>query len=409
VAEILTAIDVGTTKICTLVAEVAPRERPRVIGVGVVPSHGLRKGSIVDVDEATQSIARSIAEAERVAGYSIPTAYVGIAGNHISSMTSRGVTLVGRGDRMITALDAQHAMDDAQNIAIPHNRQVLHAIARSYTLDGQDGIRDPAGMVGYRLEVEAHIVTAATASIQNVVNCVRTAGVEVISLVLQPLASAEAVLRAEEKQMGVVLVDVGGGTTDIAIYMEGSVWHTQVLTIGGDHLTNDIAVGLRTPFEVAEELKTRYGHAIPDEIGAEEMVDVNSFGDGARKLVARQDIAHILNARADEMIGLVLREIKRTGYDGLLAAGLVLTGGSAELAGLKDLAEQRLQIPVRVGLPRGLGGMGAKIKAPAYATAAGLLLWSARDEGPGRSGAPEDPIRHIWSRVKEGFRLLLAR
>ena len=407
--DMLAAIDVGTTKICTLIAEVSPRERPRVVGVGVVPSQGLRKGAIVNVEQATHAIAQSVAEAERVAGYSVQSACVGIAGSHIAGLTSRGVTLVGRGDRMITAGDAQRAMDDAQTIAIPHNRQVLHAIARSYTLDGQDGIRDPTGMVGYRLEVDAHIVTASTTSIRNLVNCVHSAGVEVGDLVLQPLASAEAVLRPEERRMGVVLVDIGGGTTDIAIFVEGSVWHSQVLAIGGDHLTNDIAVGLRAPFATAEELKVRYGHAIPADIDQSEFVDVTAFGDGTRRTVARRDIAHIINARADEMLGLILREIKRTGYDGLLAAGLVLTGGSAELNGLKGLAERQLQIPVRIGLPRGLGGMGAEVKGPAFATAAGLLLWTMREDAPARTRGSDNPWQNLWRRLVEGFRTLLAR
>ncbi|NLS77266.1 MAG: cell division protein FtsA [Chloroflexi bacterium] len=408
--DIIASIDVGTTKICTLIAQVDARERLRIIGVGIVPSRGLRKGAIVNVEEATQAIAQSIQEAEQVAGYNISSACVGIAGSHISSITSRGVAMLGRGDHPIVQEDINRAMEAAQTIAIPHDRQVLHAIPRGYIIDGQDGVRDPIGMIGYRLEVETHIVTASTASIKNLVNCVKAAGIQVSGLVLQPLASAESALRPEEKQMGVVLVDMGGGTTDIAIFMEGSVWHSLVLAVGGDHITNDVAFGLRTSFDTAEELKVRYGHALPSQVSPEEMINVSAFGDGASKPVSRRELCHIINARAEEMVDMVSREIKRTGYDGLLAAGVVLTGGTAELAGLPELFQERLKMPVRVGTPRGIGGMVAKLKEPAYATATGLLQWASKSEP-----AVKQRLRAVsgggrfWAQVKEWLRLLSAR
>lgn len=408
--EIVVGIDVGTTKICTVIAEINPREQLRIIGVGIEPSRGLRKGMINDMEAAAKAIGRSIAKAEKVAGYSIESAYVGIAGDHISSVTSRGRTTVGNGDRPITTADIARVMEEAQAIAIPHDRQILHALPQSFALDGQDGIRDPTGMVGYKLEVQAHIVTASVTAIRNLVNCVQSAGVSVNELVLQSLASAEAVLRPDEKHMGVAIVDIGGGTSDISIFMEGSVWHSHVLPVGGDHLTNDIALGLRTPFNTAEELKVRYGHALPIEIDADETVDINAFGDGTREIIARRDIASLINDRISEILDLILREIKRTGYDGLLAAGLVLTGGSSDLGGLKDLSRNRLALPSRIGIPRGLGGMAAQLKAPAYATAVGLLLWGARYGSPnGRSYQTTNRWQEIARFMNGLVKKLLAR
>ena len=379
--ETIVGIDVGTTKVCTLVAEVDEREKLRIVGVGVVPSQGMRRGVITNIDEATQAIARSVEEAERVSGHTIQSAYVGVGGSHISSLNSRGAVVIGRADRPITQEDVNRAMDAAQAIAIPHNRQIMHAIPRQFTVDGQDGIPDPAGMFGVRLEVEAHIVTATATAIRNLVSCVQAAGIAINELVLQSLASAEAVLRPDEKKMGVVLADIGGGTTDIAIFIEGSVWHTLVWGVGGDHLTNDIAVGLRTPFGTAEELKTHYGHAVVEDIDSQEYVDINTFGDNPRQSASRRDLATIITARTEEMFEFILREIKRSGYDGLLPAGLVLTGGTAELGGVTELAATRLQMPVRIGMPTGVGGMVAKVSGPSYATAVGLLLWGL-EHGP---------------------------
>lgn len=408
--DIICAIDVGTTKICTVIAETNARERLRVIGIGIEPAQGMRKGMITNIEEATRAIAQSIAKAERAANYRIESAYIGITGEHIASITSRGRTSVGNGDRPITNADINHALDEAQAIAIPHDRQVLHALPQSYALDGQDGIRDPIGMVGYKLEVQAHIITASVTAIRNLVNCVQSAGVAVNDLVLQSLASAEAVLRPDERQMGVALVDIGGGTTDISIFLEGCVWHSHVLPVGGDHLTNDIAIGLRTPFAIAEELKVRYAHAVPSDIDADERIDINAFGDGARQMVLRADIAAIVHGRTEEILELVLREIKRTGYDGLLAAGIVLTGGSSDLSGFKDLARHQLDLPVRIGMPRGIGGLAAKLRAPAFATATGLLLWGAKyGVPPQRRFRPQTRGQEIMYNIGEWLKKLLAR
>ena len=389
----IVGIDVGTTKICTLVAEVDEYDSLRIVGVGAVPSRGLRKGVVVNVDEATSAISASIEKAERVSGYKIESAYVGVAGGHIASVNSRGVVAVSRPERGITQDDIDRALDAAQAIAIPYNREIIHVIPRSFIVDGQDGIRDPLGMVGYRLEVEAHIVTGASASIHNLVKCVQGAGVGIDGLVLEPLAAGEAVLTSTEQEMGVVLADVGGGTTDIAIFIEGSVWHTVVLATGGNHLTNDIAVGLRTPFTAAEEIKKIYGYALATQV-EDEPIDVFAFGDSPRQTVSRRFLAEIIEARTEEIFTLILREIKRSGYDGLLPAGIVLCGGTSELAGIKELGRNILQLPVRVGSPNHLEGLVDVISSPAYAASVGLLLWGLRQEATSRSGKEKKGLHH---------------
>jgi cell division protein FtsA len=398
----IVGIDVGTTKICTLVGEVYGDGQLRIIGAGVVPSRGLRKGVVVNVQEATDAIRASAEKAERFSGYEIASAYVGVAGQDISAINSRGVVGISRSDRGISEADIERALDAARAIAIPHNREIIHTIPRGFVVDGQEGVKDPIGMQGIRLEVEAHIVTGSSTSVSNLVRCVRQAGVKVDDLILQPLASGAAVLKETEQEMGVVLADVGGGTTDIGIFIDGSIWHTVILGTGGEHLTRDVAVGLRTPFSTAEELKTRYGHAVPATLATDELIEVASFGDGARQPVSRMQLAEVLEARAEEILTLILREIKRSGYDGLLAAGLVLCGGSAELAGFKDLAQQVLQLPVRVGAPHDLQGMTDGLESPAYATAVGLLLWGMRRTQQDRLGDRRPPQRGpLWRRIQE--------
>ena len=374
----IVGIDVGTTKICTLVGEVSDDRQLRIIGVGVAPSRGLRKGVVVNVQEATEAIATSVQKAERISGYKVANAFVGIGGGHVSAINSRGVVAISRAARAIDHGDIERALDAARAVAIPENREIIHTIPRGFLVDGQEGVNDPVGMQGIRLEVEAHIVTGASTSVSNLVKCVRDAGVEIGDLILQPLASGEAVLKESEKDMGVVLADVGGGTTDIGIFMEGTIWHTVILGTGGEHLTRDVAVGLRTPFSAAEELKIKYGHAMPRTLTTDEVIEVTSFGDGAREAVSRLQLAEVLEARAEEILSLILREVKRSGYDGLLAAGLVLCGGSAELAGLSELAGQVMHMPVRVGKPHDLQGLTDVLESPAYATAVGLLLWGMR-------------------------------
>jgi cell division protein FtsA len=380
----------------------------RIIGVGMAPSRGLRKGVVVNVHEATEAIATSVRKAERISGYEISNAYVGIGGGHISAINSRGVVGISRSARGISESDIERALDAARAIAIPHNREIIHTIPRGYTVDGQEGVKDPVGMQGIRLEVEAHIVTGASTSVSNLVKCINETGVEIDDLILQPLASGEAVLKETEREMGVVLADIGGGTTDIGIFIEGSIWHTIILGTGGEHMTRDVAVGLRTPFNTAEELKIKYGHAQPGSLATDELIEVTSFGNGARQEVSRLRLAEVIEARAEEILSLILREVKRSGYDGLLAAGLVLCGGTAELAGFKDLAQQMLHLPVRVGIPHDLQGLTDVLESPAYATSVGLLLWGMRHVQTGESDhKPRRPPSLFWIRVRDWLRAFL--
>ena len=396
----IVGIDVGTTKVCTLIGEIDDADNLCIVGVGVAPSHGLSKGVVVNVDEASRSIADSIEKAERVSGYTIESCYLGLAGKHISSLNSRGVVAVGRGERLIAEDDIDRALEAAQAIAVPHNREIVHVIPRSYTLDGQKGVHDPVGMVGFRLEVEAHIVTGAVASIRNLVQCIDSAGVVVNDLILQPLASSEAVLTPEERQTGVVLVDAGGGTTDVAIFVDGSIWHSVVLPVGGSNLTNDLSVGLRTHFATAEDLKIKYGHVLPELVDPDDMVDVPAFGEGESQSVSRRQMAQILEARAEEMYAMIMNEIKRSGYEGLLPVGLVLTGGTADLRGFKELGREMLQLPVRVGRVRNISGLVDAVSSPAYATAVGLLLWGVRR---GTSERRTQKRRGRWADLYQRF------
>ena len=405
----IVGIDVGTTKICTLVGELYEDGQLRIIGVGVAPSRGLHRGVVVNVNEATEAISASVQKAERISGYEITSAYVGVGGRHVSAVNSRGVVGISRSARGISQYDIDRALDAARAIAIPHNKEIIHTIPRGYVVDDQEGVQDPIGMQGIRLEVEVHIVTGASTSVSNLVKCVRAAGVEIDDLILQSLASGEAILKDSEQEMGVVLADIGGGTTDIAIFIEGSIWHTLVLDIGGEHLTRDVAVGLRTPFNTADELKIKYGHAIARSLATDELIEVSSFGNGARQSVSRLQLAEVIEARAEEILMLVLREVKRSGYDGLLAAGLVMCGGSAELAGFKDLGQQILQLPVRVGKPHDLQGLTDVLESPAYATAVGLLLWGMRHTPSEEQETPR-PFRipgELWPRIRNWFRAFL--
>jgi cell division protein FtsA len=403
----IVALDVGTSKVCTLVGEAHPNGQLRIIGVGVTPSRGLRKGVVVDVQEATEAIKASVYKAQKLSGHEITSAYVGIGGGYISATNSKGMTAISRSERGITHLDVDKALASAKTIAMPYNREIIHAIPRDFILDGQEGVRDPIGMHGVRLEVEAHIVTGASTSVNNLVKCVRDAGLEIDELILQPLASGEAVLREEERDLGVILADVGGGTSDIAVFIRGSIWHTHILQIGGQHFTRDVAVGLRTPLRTAEELKINYGQAQASTLEMEELIEVRGFGDGMRQSVSRLHLAQILEARAEEILLLTLQEIKRSGYDGLLAAGMVMCGGSSELTEFSDLARNVLQIPVRVGRPYGPQGLTDVLESPAYATSVGLLLWAMR-HGQEEVQTPVVREESIWlKRVRDWLRAFL--
>ena len=410
--EIVVGIDVGTTKICTLVGRIE-EQSIYILGSGVEPSEGIKKGVIVDLAAASQAITRSVHKAEQTSGVEITGAMVSLAGAHVSSINSRGVTAVS--GETIDEVDIARALDAARAVAIPHNREIIHVIQRGFTVDGQDGVNMPLGMHGYRLEVEAHIITASEATVENLRQCVGSAGVEVLQFVLNPLASGDVVLSNTERQMGVAVCDIGGGTTDLAIYVDGHVWHTMVLAVGGNHITNDIATGLRLPLAQAEEIKKKFGYALKSGVGVEENFTIKAFGEDTPVQINRQDLAHIIEARVEEIFTLTLQEIKRSGYDGLLPAGMVLTGGSSALPGMRTLASQVLGLPVRTAGPEKLAGMADQLKSPAYSTGVGLLYWAAAlgDEdlpaprGRSRRGGPRREVQVNLDPVKDWFKRLL--
>ncbi len=375
---VIVGIDVGTTKICVLVGELDRDGKLNIVGVGTCPSQGLRRGVVVNIEETVTSIAAALDRAERLSGKKIMSAYIGIAGSHIASENSKGFVAISPSQRDIVQNDISRAIEVARAIALPGNREVIHVIPRGYVVDGQEGIKNPIGMSGFRLEVETHIITGAVSSIQNLIKCVHKAQVEIEDLVLEPLASSEAVLADGETDLGVALVDIGGGTTDIAVFADGAIWHSVVLPIGGNLITNDIAIGLRLPFAVAEELKVTYGHGDPATIADDDMIDLSHFMPDCLDLVPRKLLAEIIQARVEELFDMVHEEIKKSGYDGLLPAGLVITGGCAELPGVLEIAGKTLDLPARIGSPLGLHGLADSISRPAYATAVGLLLWGLR-------------------------------
>jgi len=371
--EILVGIDVGTTKVCTLVGRVEDDKSIRILGVGIEPSEGIRKGVIVDLAAASQAITRSVKKAESTSGLEITSALVSMAGAHVSSVNSRGAVAVN--GAVIEQYDIEHALDQARAVAIPYDREIIHVIQRGFSIDGQDGIRNPKGMRGYRLEVEAHIITASGATVDNLRQSVGAAGVAIQQFVLNPLASGEVVLTEQERQMGVAVCDIGGGTADLAIYVNGDVWHTMVLAVGGNHVTQDIAHGLRLPFEQAEDVKKQQGYAVRSGVGPEEYFLIRPFGEDRPVQINRQELAHIIEARIAEIFSLTMQEIKRSGYDGL-PAGMVLTGGTSALPGIKRVASEVLKMPVRTAQPGNLSGLVDRLNSPAYSTGVGLLRWA---------------------------------
>jgi cell division protein FtsA len=366
-------LDIGTTKICAIVAEITETGSLNVIGVGSSPSRGLRKGVVVNIESTVESIKKAVDDAELMAGVEIHSVYTGIAGGHIAGENCKGVVVLKKQE--VTREDVQRAVDSARTMAvIPQERRVLHVLPREFMVDDQDGIRDPVGLLGTRLEVNVHIITGAVTSAQNLIKGVNRAGLDVVDIVLQPLASSEAVLSPEEKELGVAMVDFGGGTTDLAIFLDGSVRHTAVLPLGGQNLTKDLAIGLLTTQSEAEKIKLQYGIARADLLQGHQMVEVPSVGDRPPRMFTRRDIADILEPRVEEMFELVRREIARAGYEGMLGAGVVLTGGTSLLEGMLDAAEKLLNLPARRGVPGGVGGLRDIVSNPIYSTGVGLLL-----------------------------------
>jgi len=370
---IVVGIDIGTTKICTLVARLEGDTDMRILGVGIEPALGIKKGNVVDISTATQSISRSIEKAQRTSGLEIESALVSLAGSHVMAMNSRGV--VGISGGVISQEDVDRALEAAMAVAMPHNREIIHVIQRGFTVDGQEGIQSPVNFSGFRLEVEAHIITAAAATVENLRQCVNRCNVDVLQFVLNPLASGEVVLNKPERDMGVCICDIGGGTSDLAIYINGDVWHTDVLPVAGNQITNDIAIGLHISPEQAEQIKKQYGHAITGEVGEGEFFTLRTFGDDQPKQISRRELAYIIEARVEEIFQLLHQEVRRSGYENLLPAGMILTGGTSQLPGIRQLAADVLNMPVRVARPENLVGLVDQLQSPAYSTSVGLLKW----------------------------------
>ncbi|MFQ3566769.1 MAG: cell division protein FtsA [Aggregatilineales bacterium] len=369
--DLVVGIDIGTTKICTIVGEVRPDDI-FVVGLGLEPSRGMRKGVVTDMTQLSAAISASVHKAEKSSGYDISRAFISVAGSHTASINSRGaVGLVNT--RGVRVDDMDKAIEAARAIAIPHNREVLHVIPRSYSLDGQEHVRSPLGMHGFRLDVEVHIITVSSTSVANLEQSIQAAGVYPDRFILNPLASGDAVLTEQEREMGVVVIDIGGGTTDLGIFIEGTVWHSAVIAVGGDTITNDITHWMHVPFEVAEAVKLQHGHALEKGVNPIETFLVQPFGEGMPTEVKRSDLAMVIEARVTELFEFVHTEIKRSGYDGLLRAGAVITGGCALLPGIREVAAQVLGCPVRIAKPERITGMADALRSPAYSTSVGLL------------------------------------
>ncbi|MDD5038290.1 MAG: cell division protein FtsA [Dehalococcoidales bacterium] len=396
------AIDVGTTKVCTIMGDIDDKGALRILGVGIAPSHGIQKALVVSVNDAREAIRESIRRAEKTAGYRLESAYVGVTGRHINSVNNRGIISITRSDQLVRPSDLKRVLEVAKSINIPSDHRVLHVIPRDYALDGQAGVKNPVGMHGFRLDVETHIVTAAINSIQNLTKCIRGVGVDIDDLVLEPLASAEAVLTEEERQKGVLLADIGGGTTDVVIIKDDSVYHSSVIPIAGYQVTRDISLGLGLSYELAEEMKKKYGNVMFDEGRGETDVTVTTDGHS----VSYNDLSEIIRVRIDELLRLMVLELPRADYAKLVPAGLVLTGGCSNLPGIAELGSAVTRLPVRVGVPVNLYGVSDVLQDPAYATSVGLVLWKMRNQSTksSLSGTDGISVRSFFSRLFKMFR-----
>jgi cell division protein FtsA len=376
----LVGLDVGTSKITAIVGEAGDEGELDIIGIGLADSKGIRRGVVVNLEAAVESIKKAIDEAELTAGVEIDSVHLGLSGAHVKAFNSRGVVAVAGKNREITREDVRRALDAAKAVALPSGREILHVLPQDFVVDEQDGIGAPVGMTGSRLEVNVHVVTGSASSTQNVVACVNRAGVAVLDTVLEQLAASESVLTHDEKELGVALVDIGGGTTDFAIFERGSLWHTGVVAVGGDHFTNDIAVGLRTPIPDAEKIKRRAGCALSSMVDEDETMEVASVGGRKPRVMARRILSEILQPRAEEIFHLLWDEIRRAGFEKSLNSGIVLTGGGAMLEGMAEIAEQIFDLPIRRGAPGGIGGLSDHVASPAFATAVGVVMYAHRNQ-----------------------------
>lgn len=398
---LVVGLDIGTTKICAIVGNLTP-DGIDIVGIGTSPSKGLRKGVVINIDSTVEAINKALREAELMAGCEIKSVFAGIAGGHIKGLNSQGVIAIK--NREVSKEDLRRVIDAAKAIAIPMDREVIHILPQEFIIDDQDGIKEPLGMNGVRLEAKVHIVTGAVASAQNIIKSCQRANVDVGDIVLEQLASAEAVLASDEKELGVALVDIGGGTTDIAIFVDGAIKHTSVLSLGGNHLTNDIAVGLRTPTAEAEKIKQAYGCCLTSMVGKDETIEVPSVGGRENRVLSRQLLAEILEPRVEEIFTLVNREIVKSGFEDLIASGVVITGGTCILPGMPELAEQIFNLPVRRGVPKGIGGLTDVVNSPIYATGVGLVKYGSRHmQATNFTIGQENLFDKVVRRMKEWF------
>ncbi len=401
IKNLIVALDIGTSKVAAMVAELFPDGRMDIIGTGGHESKGLKKGVVVNIEATVNAIQRTLEEAELMADCKIERVFTGIAGSHIKSFNSTGMVAIK--DKEVTPIDVERAIETARAMPIPTDQQVLHILTQEFIIDGQDGVREPLGMSGVRLEVKVHIVTGAVSAAQNIVKCVRRCGLEVNDLILQPLASSLAVLTEDEKELGVCLVDIGGGTSDIAVFREGAIRHTAVVPIAGDQITNDIAMALRTPTAEAEELKVRHGCALRQLAEAGQMIEVAGVGDRPPRMLSRQTLAEVVEPRVEELYSLIQQVLRDSGYEELLSSGIVLTGGSAVMQGMVELGEEIFHMPVRLGIPRYTGSLSDVVRSPRYATGVGLLLEGVVQTQRGLIARQGGSLKQVAKRMRQWF------
>ncbi len=399
---LIVGLDIGTSKVVAIVGEIKPEREIEIIGIGSHPSRGLKKGVVVNIESTVQSIQRAVEEAELMAGCEIHSVHAGIAGSHIRSLNSHGIVAIK--DHEVAYGDVERVIDAARAVAIPADQKILHILPQEFIIDEQEGIKEPVGMSGVRLEARVHMVTGAVSAAQNIVKCVRRCGLEVDDLILEQLSSSYAVLSDDEKELGVCLVDIGGGTTDIAIFTDGSIRHTAVIPIAGDQVTNDIAVALRTPTQHAEDIKVKYACALTQLAADDETIEVPSIGDRPSRRLSRQTLAEVVEPRYEELLTLVQAELRRSGFEDLIPGGVVLTGGSSKMEGLIDLAEEVFHMPVRLGFPQYITGLVDVVRNPIYATGVGLLLFGSSNRATQMRDLPNSPgMNDIWGRMRSWF------
>ncbi len=397
----IVALDIGTSKVVAIVADITPDDSIEIIGIGSHPSRGMKRGVVVNIESTVQSIQRAVEEAELMAGCQIHAVFTGIAGSHIRSLNSHGIVAIR--EKEVASSDVERVIDAARAVAIPADQKILHILPQEFIIDGQDGIREPIGMSGVRLEARVHMVTGAVSAAQNIIKCVRRCGLEVDDIILEQLAASAAVLTDDERDLGVCLVDIGGGTTDIAVFVDGAIRHTAVIPIAGDQVTNDIAVALRTPTQYADDLKIKYACALRQLTNPDETIEVPSVGDRPARKLARQTLAEVVEPRYEELLGLVQAELRRSGFEDLIPSGVVLTGGSAKMEGVIDLAEEVFHMPVRLGIPQYVEGLVDVVRNPIYSTGVGLLLVGHGHTQGGLMQKPDSSMLTLWERVKRWF------